>query len=570
MKKYVVKSLHYILFFNCMAALMLGWVGCEELDDTISSDPYAGGKEPFDIALSMESPMPSEGYPGDTVVFKAKGVLKYCGQQEGEYRFKFYLGEQESKILAVTDTSLTVEVPYEVSSGLTYLVMDNQVFYGPYFPVLGNVSVDKNWVLYGQGTDGPVYGCLEKYTTMPNYYVVGHFSKIGEQELNGIGFVDYQGNVAKPESSNFGPKMALMGNIGEQLASYIHSISAFDDGRMLVSGAFSAYYSNNNAALKYKDRVYADNIMILESDARIDTVGRMFWETTNNYRDKWIGLSTLNGGTTQEITRSFVTSDQQVVVAGNFPQYICNEYADAFKDNTQRKTDVASVFRMDDHGKLDSLYRLVVPGSRYTGAEGGLVADACMDENDGVVLVGDFTSFDGVGVPGIVRLDRDGNVDQDFLERIGSGPNGVVSMVRYNKKLGRMMLVGDFTEFDGQVRKQVAMLKADGTLDPDFKLKEMTGGSPNFAQLIDRGKVVVSGTFTTYDGVARNGFLILDMDGTAQQKFNVPGVFNGQLYQVQESQTTVGSYGLLLMGKFSRFNSKPVHNILMLELDLEH
>ena len=60
------------------------------------------------------------------------------------------------------------------------------------------------------------------------------------------------------------------------------------------------------------------------------------------------------------------------------------------------------------------------------------------------------------------------------------------------------------------------------------------------------------------------------MDGTAQQKFNVPGVFNGQLYQVQESQTTVGSYGLLLMGKFTRFNSKVVHNMLMLELDLDH
>ena len=133
-----------------------------------------------------------------------------------------------------------------------------------------------------------------------------------------------------------------------------------------------------------------------------------------------------------------------------------------------------------------------------------------------------------------------------------------------------MMLVGSFTEYDGQERKQVVMLNSDGTLDSDFKLKEMTGGSPNFAQLIDRGKVVVSGTFTTYAGVPRNGFLILDMDGTAQQKFNVPGVFSGQLYQVQESQTTVGSYGLLLMGKFTRFNSKVVHNMLMLELDLDH
>ena len=92
----------------------------------------------------------------------------------------------------------------------------------------------------------------------------------------------------------------------------------------------------------------------------------------------------------------------------------------------------------------------------------------------------------------------------------------------------------------------------------------------NFDQVIDRVMVGVAGTFSSYAGFRRKGFLILDMDGTAQQKFNVPGVFNGQLYQVQESQTTVGSYGLLLMGKFTRFNSKVVHNMLMLELDLDH
>ena len=123
MRKEVLKRVSRILRFACMTAWVSVGIGCEELDDTITSDPYAGGKEPFDIALSAEEPVPSEGYPGDTVVFKAEGLLKYCGSQEGEYRFKFYLGEQESKILAVTDTTLAVEVPYEVSSGVTYLVI---------------------------------------------------------------------------------------------------------------------------------------------------------------------------------------------------------------------------------------------------------------------------------------------------------------------------------------------------------------------------------------------------------------------------------------------------------------
>ena len=75
----------------------------------------------------------------------------------------------------------------------------------------------------------------------------------------------------------------------------------------------------------------------------------------------------------------------------------------------------------------------------------------------------------------------------------------------------------------------MAMLNPDGTLDGTFVPREIGGGAVNFAQLIDKEKVIVSGTFSTYGGVPRLGFLILEMDGTAQQKFNVPGTFNGQL-----------------------------------------
>lgn len=48
----------------------------------------------------------------------------------------------------------------------------------------------------------------------------------------------------------------------------------------------------------------------------------------------------------------------------------------------------------------------------------------------------------------------------------------------------------------------------------------------------------MSGTFTKYDGVTRQGFLILTMEGEAMQKFNVPGLFLGELNQVIETKTS--------------------------------
>ena len=180
-----------------------------------------------------------------------------------------------------------------------------------------------------------------------------------------------RGMVAGANSSNFAAENGLMIDAEDLFtSSYIKSISSFSDGRMLVSGAFSAYYSwNGYSPASKKDRVYGDNIMILNSNASADTICRVYWETENNWAEKkYVGQSALNGGATQEIIRSFVTSDQKIVAVGNFTQYVCTEYAYVFEDNAQRKTDVASVFRMDEHGKLDSLYRLVVPGNRYTGA----------------------------------------------------------------------------------------------------------------------------------------------------------------------------------------------------------
>ena len=570
-------SMKYSIGLYGVLCLLAGLSGCEELDHSISEDPSGGGKVQFGLRLLSEDPVPAKGYPGDTVVFKADGLLDYCVPEKGEYAFKFYLGEQETKILAATDTTLTVRVPDECVSSNTYLVMENQVFYGPYFPIEGNISVDKSWKLSSDVVDGIVYGAISQYGKPQNNYLVGGFSHLAQYEHWCIGHVNSKGEVTRWSSSDFGTDYGVKTSVFEEdVPPYINSISAFEDGRMLVSGMFSAfevYNPKNGGMYDLADRVYVNNIMVLRSNAHPDTTQQYIFEdagTESNGTPIRYSFSKLNGGSLQPIVRSFVTSAQKIVAVGNLTQYVCNEYASSYVDSKQRISSVASAFRMDDCGVLDSTYRLVDRTGRYSGAGGGNITDACMDKDDGVVLVGSFTSFDGVPAPGMVRLDADGNVDHAFLENLGTGPDGNVTMVRYNKALNKMMVVGGFEHVNGQPRQQMAMLNPDGTLDGTFVPREIGGGAVNFAQLIDKEKVIVSGTFSTYGGVPRLGFLILEMDGTAQQKFNVPGTFNGQLYHVAETETTLGSYGLLLMGSFDRFNGQKANNVLMLEVNLEH
>lgn len=561
------QSLILTLIF-CIA-LIGAFSGCDSLDNSITSDPYGGGKEPLGIRLSGDAPDPSSGYPGDTVVFKASGLLKWCDPATEKYQFKFYLGEQDSKIVTATDTTLTVVVPHECSSGVTYLVLQNQVFYGPNFPVLGKITIDSNYKLMAKGTDDAVYDCLEKYTNVPNFFLVGGFSSIGGTEHTGISYVDNQGNVAAGNTSNFGVKTGVIYTLEtDPNKPYIASISALKDGRMVVSGSFTGYENKNSAGLNgVSSSVKVDNMIVLKPNAVADTSAYTFDDIRQG---SYYGVSRFKGGTGSAVIRSFVTKDDKIVSVGNISQYLYTIYADSYAASYQNMTTVANVFRTDDEGNLDKSYRPAVDGSKYTGAAGGIIYDADMDENDGIILVGSFTSFDGIAAHGIVRLDANGDVDRGFLQKTGSAANNTISIVRYNKSLRKMMLTGSFNTFNGQSYQNVVMLNSDGSVDPTFKLKDTVGGSANYAQLIDKQKVVVSGSFTKYNGIPRPGFLILDMDGTARQDYNVPGSFTGQLKKVVETETTVGSYGLLLLGDFSQFNGIPVNNVVMLEADFDH
>ena len=70
-----------------------------------------------------------------------------------------------------------------------------------------------------------------------------------------------------------------------------------------------------------------------------------------------------------------------------------------------------------------------------------------------------------------------------------------------------------------------------GGLDPTFALKSgLVWGPPRFTPLPD-GKAYVSGSFTTYDGVARNGLMRINGDGSLDTAFDpdVTGLYGTAL-----------------------------------------
>lgn len=603
--------------------------GCKSDSEAFVDDPYAGGREPLEVGLSMDEPSPSRAYPKDKVKFQTKGLAKYIHKDPvtntETYDFTFYISDSKvEKIVEASDTTVTVVVPDNVSSGTVYMELNDQVFYGPKLTVLGSVSVDEGFALlknkrffYNTTTWGVVcYDAMPRWnnpeTGTMQFYLVGDFTyyavtnpfdKNEHGNFGGIGLMTSMGNMINYKLEGYrvrygGAFLTLSEWIEDNVR--INSLNYLqrkdEEGpMMLISGSFSRYetdkaigtnYMNTNTTSTYSKLI--KNILILRNDSRQPIVTQSLRTTSGGMQD--VQVPEFNGGTNGPIARSFVTSDDQIIAVGNFDEYSRINYSECVlygKETNQMIVESTegvpahSVIKMKStpeavaewgnsfSGALDETYR---SGDSYTGTT-GYVVDACMNAEDEVIIVGEFSSFDGTAVSNIVKLDAQGNVDQDFLNAAGSGANGRISTIRYDKETDRALITGNFTTFNGKVCQGLVMIDSDGNIDETFDVfGKFDGGFPTYAEAVNINglkKVIVSGNFMKYDKITRKGFLLLNADGTPEQRFNVPGQFGGQLYKVLYSRTSEDNNGLLLLGDFYMFDDRRAYNSMMLEVNIE-
>ncbi|MBP8822447.1 MAG: T9SS type A sorting domain-containing protein [Flavobacteriales bacterium] len=160
-----------------------------------------------------------------------------------------------------------------------------------------------------------------------------------------------------------------------------------------------------------------------------------------------------------------------------------------------------------------------------TGADNGVRTIAVQPDGKAVVG-GNFTSFNGAAVNRIVRLNVDGSTDPGFGP--GTGANDVITAVAMQAD-GKVLIAGSFTSYNGTNRRRVARLNADGTLDGTFN----PGTGPN--QRVDAivvqpdGKVLIAGTFVSVNGSSRNRVARLNANGTLDGSFNPGTGANGDV-----------------------------------------
>lgn len=277
------------------------------------------------------------------------------------------------------------------------------------------------------------------------------------------------------------------------------------DGKIIIGGSFT---SINNTPRK--------NIARLNTDGTLDT---SFDPGTGANNTVFEIVAQING---------------KIIISGNFTTY---------NGITQNR-----IARLNTDGSLDAGF------NTGTGANNFLTAISM--QSDGKILVGGtfFTSFNDTSQNGIARLNTDGSLDTSFT--IGTGGNSGVESIALQTD-GKIIIGGGFTIFNAISQNRIARLNADGSLDPSFNIGTGTNSSIETVSIQTDGKIIIAGSFTSYNGIARNGIARLNTDGSLDISFLV-GLGTGDntvTSNVVYSTAILADGKIIIGGDFTSYNA---------------
>jgi uncharacterized delta-60 repeat protein len=366
--------------------------------------------------------------------------------------------------------------------------------------------------------------------------IAGFFSFYNQIPANNIVRVDTNGNIDNSFNSGIG-------------FNYIVNTLDIHSNTTFFTGGNFTYYDTTNA----------DSIVLLNS---IGTINPSFE----------IGSTVTKSGPTAFCTQA----DAKVIVVGNF-----NHYNNVGQNH---------ILRLNSDGSKDSTFNVgsgFLQGTGYDSRTSAIAQQ--LDEK--IIVGGYFNSYNGTSVFNLIRLNTDGSIDTSFNNNSGLGWVNLVTILSDGKMLvyglgngfsdqilrlnqdgtidpsfssavlfnsfvssikiqsdGKILVVGSFTTFNSITANRIVRLNPDGTLDSTFVAGSGFNDSSNIRRLAVQqdGKIIMGGRFTSYNGTSNlKNFIRLNTDGTIDPSFNIGTSFNSTV-----SSIAVDSGGKILVGGF--------------------
>jgi uncharacterized delta-60 repeat protein len=287
-----------------------------------------------------------------------------------------------------------------------------------------------------------------------------------------------------------------------------------NDGKILVGGKFNNYRNyllriNSDGSL---DTTFSPTLNLInghyvnkiatQTDGKIIFVGRFRLSNSSPpYRD-WDNICRLNLNGTPDLSFSSVlipNNNINSVAIQNDGKIIIGG---SFTRIFNTTTIDNRITRLNSDGTQDLTFNV------GTGANASINNLAI--QSDGKILIcGEFTQFNGINKNYLTRLNIDGSIDNTF--NIGTGPNGFIYTILVQSN-GKIILAGNFTSFNGSLISRIVRLNLDGTIDSTFNSGIGCNNIIYNTSIQPDGKIIIGGDFTSYDGIGRNRIARINAD----------------------------------------------------------
>jgi uncharacterized delta-60 repeat protein len=353
-----------------------------------------------------------------------------------------------------------------------------------------NIDGSQDFTIYpGTGLNGLNSSDVLTIVLQPN----------GKTIIGGI-FMNYNGTSRNRIARlNADGSLDATFNPGIGASSSIETALLQPDGKIIIGGNFTSY---NGTGINRIARLSTDGSLDLGFDPGAGADGIIY--------------------------KVVLQPDGKIIIAGNFSTY----------NGTGR----VRIARLNADGSLDAGFN---PGLGANNA----VRTIMLQPDGKIIIGGQFTTYGGTSINRIARLNIDGSLDVGFAPT-GTGLNSTVrTIVRQSD--GKIIIGGDFANYNGTTRSRIARLYDDGSLDLGFV---PTGTGLNnivwTTVLQPDGKIVIGGQFTTYNGTGRNRIARLNDDGSLDTDFN-PGTGAGNNIWTAALQP---DGKLMIGGSFTSYN----------------
>lgn len=336
-------------------------------------------------------------------------------------------------------------------------------------------------------------------------------------------------------------------------------------GNIMVGGSFTGFYNGtavNRICLLHSNGILktdfdsdagpgSGSVLALEMDAEnlwyiggsfsvFDGLnqGRLVKINANGEREE--GYLSAGIGFDNSVLKVLPLADKKIVVLGNFKKF-----------NGNFSPGIARVL---GDGSYDASFN-----SGQSGAN-NLIKSGVIQKDGKIILGGNFTKYNDIASGRIIRVLPDGAIDHSF--NTGSGLNGQVYAMAIQSD-EKVIVAGNFTSYNGIPAIRIIRLLQNGSRDTSFDTALGADATIEAIAVQPDGKIIIGGRFNSFNTNSFARLVRLNPNGSMDSGFRTGTGFDKNVYAIELQS----DQKIIVGGSFLSYNGTSQKRIARLNTD---